>query len=225
MRPGGAGCHRAARSSAHARRPPGRNPRQGPSRRWCGSGSPRCGPTPHGRPWRSPPGLRLSSLPERPHLDRPVPGDGVPGRHLDRLVEVGAFDQVVAAHLLPGLGEGTVGEQYLLTAHTYGGGVAARPEARTTPQQPPTVHLLEPGEALRIGPHLFRILHGGLVLADHQHVAHRSSLSWLLHHYDERERPESTRRSTVRLLLTWARSREAGRYAGGDPPIGGRICP
>jgi hypothetical protein len=76
---------------------------------------------------------------------------------------------------------------------TQGGSPIHDLEASATAQQPPTVHLLEQGEAFRIGPHLFRITHGGLVLAYHQHVGHHSSPFWLLYHYDERERPESTR--------------------------------
>src|SRR5215470_13477547 len=40
---------------------------------------------------------------QRPHLDRGGPGQRMRGGHLDRRVQVGALDQVVAADLLLGL--------------------------------------------------------------------------------------------------------------------------
>ena len=75
-------------------------------------------------------------LPDRPHFDRPEPRAGDLRRDLDRLVEILAVDDVVAADLLLGLGERTVGGEHLAVAHPHGrrvGGRAAgarRPGAR-----------------------------------------------------------------------------------------------
>ena len=55
--------------------------------------------------------------PDRPDLDRSRDRPGHPRRDLDRGVEVGAVDEVVAAQLLLGLGERPVGDDHLVAAH------------------------------------------------------------------------------------------------------------
>ena len=68
-----------------------------------------------------------------------VPGAGDLRRDLDRLVEVLAVDEVEAAHLLLGLGEGAVGRQDLAVAHAHGGGVVvgrSRSPPCSTPRLP-----------------------------------------------------------------------------------------
>jgi Pyridoxamine 5'-phosphate oxidase len=66
----------------------------------------------------------LDRFPERPHVDRAVPGDRVLGRHLDSLLQAGAFQDVKPADLLLGLGERAIGDQYLAAAHADRPGVA-----------------------------------------------------------------------------------------------------
>src|SRR5215470_4007538 len=67
------------------------------------------------------PGQRRTSLftrkvPQRAHLDRGGAGQRMRGGHLDGRVQVGALDQVGAAHLLLGLGIRAVGDQQVAVA-------------------------------------------------------------------------------------------------------------
>src|SRR5215216_1431210 len=98
-------------------------------------------------------------LPERPHLDAPEPRDGVPGCHLDGLVEVLALDYVVCRLLLVRQSERVVG------------GAQACP----APMYPPTLPILAPAPEPRVVVDAGRARQAGTFVADHQHVAHRPS--------------------------------------------------
>src|SRR5215468_191059 len=77
-----------------------------------------------GPPWRL-------GLPDRPHLDRPLPGVWDLGGDLEGLIEVGAFDQVVPADLFLCLGERAVADHHVTAADLHGGGGPGGPEAFT----------------------------------------------------------------------------------------------
>src|ERR1019366_5146700 len=125
------------------------------------------------------PGIPAVIAPDRPHLDGPVPGRRVLGRHLDRLVEIGAVDHVVPGDLLLGLGEGPVAHQQAVVPDLHRGGVADVPEPVTVQQDAPALHLRQPGldrrSPLRTLPRPPRPL-GGLVDAVNQHVLHVAAL-------------------------------------------------
>src|SRR5215213_7729147 len=106
-------------------------------------------------------------LPNRPPLDPPEPRDGLPGCHLDGLVEVLALDYVVAGDLLLGLGERAGGEQHLLLAHPHRGGVFGGAQACPAPMYPPTVPLLAPAPEPRVVIDAGRVRQAGTFVADH----------------------------------------------------------
>src|SRR6266545_2893906 len=116
-------------------------------------------------------------LHHRADLDRAVARPRDPGRDLDRLVEVLAVDQVVAAELLLGLGEGPVGGERLAAADLHGGRGAGRLERLAALHQAAVDDVL--GE-LVVGLVLGRALGLGeaglLVAVDQQRVFHASSL-------------------------------------------------
>src|SRR5260221_9389083 len=86
--------------------------------------------TPEARPPRFPGtrrrlrGDRCSVFAEGPQFHRAAAGERVPGRDLDRLVEILAVEHVVADHQLLGLGERAVGDEELPAANPDGGGVS-----------------------------------------------------------------------------------------------------
>src|SRR5260370_19186826 len=86
-----------------------------------------------------------SLLPVRPQLERPDRGGRMPGRHLDRLVQVGTLKDGVAGDLLLGLGEWAVGHQHLTIPHAQGRRFADGPEAAPANQHPTGHHLGIPG--------------------------------------------------------------------------------
>src|ERR1022692_500507 len=123
------------------------------------------------------PGIPAVIARDRPHLDGPVPGCRVLGRHLDRLVEIGAVDHVIPGDLLLGLGERPVAHQHIVVTNLHRGGVADVPEPVTVQQDAPALHLLQPGLDRRDPVGSVRAVLtarplGGLVDAVNQHVLH-----------------------------------------------------
>src|SRR5919108_1989235 len=81
-------------------------------------------------------------LPDRSHLDRPVPRPGDLRGHFDSLVEVVAVDKVKPAHLLLRFGKRTVGGQHFTLSDLHGGGVGGGPQSLTAQQHAATAHFL-----------------------------------------------------------------------------------
>jgi hypothetical protein len=61
--------------------------------------------------------LPTSSLPDRSDLDNPELGGGMLRGNFNRLVEIGAFYDVIARHLVLDFGKRTVTDQQLSIAH------------------------------------------------------------------------------------------------------------
>src|ERR1700730_3993501 len=78
-------------------------------------------------------GAAASIALDRADFDRARPGGRVLGRDLDRLVQIGALDHVVASDLLLGLGEWPIADQHLAVADLHRGGVADVAEGVTVP--------------------------------------------------------------------------------------------
>src|SRR5580693_9722600 len=118
----------------------------------------------------------IRALLKRPHFDRADPGDRVPGRYRDRLVEVRALDYVVTADLLLGLGERSVSDQHLGGAQADRPRLADRLQVSTMHAQAVPDRLFGPG--VGGGLHLRRLIGAQfdtLIDAMNQHVAHGSS--------------------------------------------------
>src|SRR2546422_144313 len=165
--------------------------RRARSRRAGGSGWRGRGASRSGR--RRPPSLAAAGPPPRslavasrlrpvdihhgPHLNAPVPRPRIRRSHLNGLVEISGLDQVVAAELFLGLGEGPVGRRELAISYAdRGGGLG-----RLQPVRPDVVTALLDviGELhvlthplVRVGLRPLRPL--GLVRVDQAQVLHSS---------------------------------------------------
>src|SRR5262245_23665273 len=91
---------------------------------------------------------------------------------VDRLVEVGALQEVVADDPLLGLRVRTVGHEHLAVADTNGGGVVDRPEGVAAEADAATVAFLHPTLDLAVGLLWRSWLRVG---GDEQQVLHGSS--------------------------------------------------
>src|SRR5690349_18429021 len=128
------------------------------------------------QPWQS---LR-SVDPERPDLDRPVPGRGVGARDPDRLPQVRAFDDVEAGDLFLRLGEWAVGDEKFTIARAYRGGVPRR--LQVAPLQVHTARdgVFQPGRQQRPSfPAHFGVVLSGFVNVVEQQELHAGSLRGL----------------------------------------------
>src|SRR6266508_1750927 len=119
---------------------------------------------------------------ELPNLDRAFGGPRVAGGHLERLVRTAALDQDVAADLLLGLRERTVGAQDLAVTHPDRGRAPRRVQPLGAEQHAARGHL---GRPLGAPGHQLGLRTGRLVPAEHQHVPHRH----LRRHTTARRRP------------------------------------
>lgn len=113
------------------------------------------------------------SIPVGPYLDLGGPGERMPGRYLDRRVQIGAVDDGIAADLLFRLRERAVGDQQFAVSHLHDRGFRRRAECAAAKQNPALGHLFHP----RLdGDHHGRIVFcrrlAGLVDPEHQHALH-----------------------------------------------------
>src|ERR1700745_1064688 len=121
------------------------------------------------QPWQS---LR-SVDPERPDLNRPVPGRGVGARDPDRLPRARAVDDVEAGDLFLRLGEWAVGDENFTIARAYRAGVPRR--LQVVPLQVHTARdgVFEPGRQQRLVLCFFLGAHiSGFVNVVEQHELH-----------------------------------------------------
>src|SRR5207247_8122900 len=167
------GPRRSASAPAPRRTLPERPLRPGRSRRSRGSRSRPLFRIRAGRGGRRDPRSVLRLLDDRPDLDRAEAGSRDPGRRLDRLVEVLAFDQEVSPQLLLRLGERSVGAERLVAPNAYRRG-RPRGVELVAPAHPAL--LGEPGRVLVVLlVHRLSLLGAGrlprvLVAVDQQHV-------------------------------------------------------
>ncbi len=130
----------------------------------------------------------------------PLAAAGELGRDLDRLVEVLAVDDEVAAQLLLGLGERAVGGEHLGVAHADRGGVGHRAEALAALQHAALGHGLAPFAVRGEGRRVLVGRDGGagaLVARNQQQVSHGVLLVGIglglgFRSYDDRAGPGST---------------------------------
>ena len=123
---------------------------------------------------RSPP-PSPPEVPDRPDLDRAVPGGRDPRRELDRLVEVAGLDEVEAAEGLLGLGERAVGRDRLAVLDPDRRRARGRLERLAGLEQPASsrtsaVNALYAGELVAISSSDGR--RAGLRRVDQEQVAH-----------------------------------------------------
>ena len=162
---GGAGqarpYERGDRLPARAVRRPGFSPGRGAAQRPV--------PARRGNPWSVIPGR----VPVGPYFDLGGPRERMSGRYLDSRIEVGAFDDAVAADLLLRLGKGPVGDQHLAVTDLYDRGLAGRAERAAVHHDPALGRLLDPRldrdhhRRVLVRRHL-----GGLIDPEHHHVLH-----------------------------------------------------
>ena len=157
------------------------------SARWTSSAGTRRVRHAVGPPGSSPQNGRSSSRPNR--------AIGCCDGDLDRLVEVGALEDVEAGDPLPRLGERPVGHEHLPAAHAHGRGVGDRPQRVADDPGAAGVVALDPVlDVVELRVTGRRIGFG--VGADEHHVLHRGLLRSVdvVHHHDGRGAPDPTTR-------------------------------
>src|SRR5207244_6365991 len=168
-----------ATARAPRRRLPGPPPRRDRNRRGGGSAWRGFDPIPRGaagRRYRRSP--RLGHREDRPHLDRAIAAAGDACGDRGRLVEVPGLDQVVAAELLPGLGERPIGGDRLAALDADGGRGRGRLQRGTGLEMAALHDRVGEGPVLTEDLPPLRLAHRGpllLTVVDQQHVFHGSS--------------------------------------------------
>src|SRR2546426_1592923 len=132
-------------------------------------------------------GRQVRYVNDRPDLDRAATGHGNPRRDGDRLVEIARIDQEIAAQLLLGLRERTVGHYPFALAYPDAGRRGGRVERGGGEILARGAELVRQLRGLAVAPLPLALTQGLLVKVDQQHVPHECAsipcylpLGWVL---------------------------------------------
>src|SRR2546426_7268652 len=132
-------------------------------------------------------GRQVRYVNDRPDLDRAATGHGNPRRDGDRLVEIARIDQEIAAQLLLGLRERTVGHYPFALAYPDAGRRGGRLERGGGEILARGAELVRQLRGLAVAPLPLALTQGLLVKVDQQHVPHECAsipcylpLGWVL---------------------------------------------